>query len=209
MIPKKSISYAMNSFYEENYEKFDILFQMGYYTSIPLYLKIYKDMILRKDCIHFENLKYLDPNESIDELKFTIANCHPKMIKEFISKFEYRFNDTSFDSWHLKKIESPIDYQKACTELGIDPRMYIKQLFEKTMNSLMFVTNESERRMAFMCLKYPDTIKITNEKYLIYAYKKDDVKLAVALINCGADPNVYNWRKLCSIKMINTIKEII
>ena len=46
-------------------------------------------MFLTKGCIHFENLKYLDPNKPIDEFEFTIANCHPKMIKEFISKYEY------------------------------------------------------------------------------------------------------------------------
>lgn len=65
------------------------LVKMGYHPNMCSVNVLYTKP-LKSYTKNLEVLEMIDPNENVDSLKYTLANYHPELIKDFISKYENR-----------------------------------------------------------------------------------------------------------------------
>lgn len=189
MIPKKKRTETLDFLLKENFPNFYALPRMGFYPSMQSIEYLYHRDVLRKDCINFKVIDYVDPNQPLDPFKTALALYHPELISKFIYKFSYRFEDDSLETWGLDKSWSVKNYLKACEALGVPPEMYVKKILGKLLDDDdICCLNDDGCEFARFCLKHKNIIKLNgDDKYLRLAIRMDNIDLAVSLVNCGAD----------------------
>lgn len=72
----------------DQYNSFRKLYEMGYKPTADSISRIYQES-LKTFTKNFEIINYLDPNESLDTIKATIANYQPLLITAFAEKYIY------------------------------------------------------------------------------------------------------------------------
>lgn len=179
------------------------LIKMGYRPNVYGVASVY-ELPLRSYTRHFEIIDYLPSNEPLDLLKSYLAEYHPELIKEFLYRFSDRLKDNSIKSWKLHCANTVENYEKACKALNVDVKDNIQELFESSIFDLIDLKEKASRELVLYCLQFP--IYVNNKKYIKYAFGKNDLKLAAALIRQGADPNlVHNWEDRVSNEMYHVV----
>lgn len=103
--------------------------------------------------------------------------------------------------------ESQGHFLRTCEILGFRPEDFIGDIFKEGMDHAI-IFHDSDTLLAEFCLKKYSQCVTVKKEHLKYAFREDDINLAILLIKAGGNPyEIKNWQEYCSEQMIKKIKK--